>query len=76
MAQHRPWKVEDGLWELVEPLLPTVEPVVPVSRAQAMERPESAVRHLVRVVHGYSVGVPVAGNGYGSGMSCWRRLRD
>ena len=25
MAQRRPWEVEDRLWELIEPLLPTVE---------------------------------------------------
>jgi transposase len=25
MAQRKPWEVEDGLWELIEPLLPTVE---------------------------------------------------
>jgi transposase len=25
VAQRRPWEVEDGLWELIEPLLPQVE---------------------------------------------------
>ena len=25
MAQRRPWEVEDSLWELIEPLLPTPE---------------------------------------------------
>lgn len=25
MAQRRPWEVEDGLWELIESLLPQVE---------------------------------------------------
>jgi transposase len=25
VAQRRPWEVEDGLWELIEPLLPKVE---------------------------------------------------
>jgi len=25
MAQRRPWEVDDGLWQLIEPLLPKME---------------------------------------------------
>ena len=76
MAQRRPWEVEDSLWELIEPLLP---------------RPERRFRHpgrkrlddrkaLCGILFVLYTGVPweflPQELGYGSGMTCWRRLRD
>ena len=76
MAQRRPWEVEDSLWELIEPLLP---------------KPERRFRHpgrrrlddrkaLCGILFVLYTGIPweflPQELGYGSGMTCWRRLRD
>src|ERR1700745_3891031 len=76
VAQRRPWEVEDSLWELIEPLLP---------------RPERRFRHpgrrrlddrkaLCGILFVLYTGIPweflPQELGYGSGMTCWRRLRD
>ena len=76
MAQRRPWEVEDSLWELIEPLLP---------------KPERRFRHpgrrrlddrtvLCGILFVLHTGIPweflPQELGFGSGMTCWRRLRD
>ena len=76
MAQRRPWEVGDSLWGLIEPLLP---------------RPERRFRHpgrkrlddrmaLCGILFVLYTGIPweflPQELGYGSGMTCWRRLRD
>ena len=76
MAQRRPWEVEDSLRELIEPLLP---------------KPERRFRHpgrrrlddrkaLCGILFVLYTGIPweflPQELGYGSGMTCWRRLRD
>jgi transposase len=76
VAQRRPWEVEDSLWDLVEPLLP---------------KPERRFRHpgrkrlddrkaLCGILFVLYTGIPweflPQELGYGSGMTCWRRLRD
>lgn len=39
-------------------------------------RSRGLVRHLVRPVHGHPWEFLPQEMGYGSGMTCWRRLRD
>ncbi len=76
MAQRRPWEVEDGLWELVEPLLPKVERRF---RHPGRKRLDDR-RALCGILFVLSTGMPweflPQELGYGSGMACWRRLRD
>ena len=76
MAQRRPWEVEDRLWELIEPLLPTVE-----RRFRHPGRRRLADRKaLCGILFVLYTGIPweflPQELGYGSGMTCWRRLRD
>jgi transposase len=67
--------VHDGLWELIEPLLPA-----PVPRPRG-GRPRLSDRTcLTGIVFVLRSGIPwqmlPKELGCGSGMSCWRRLRD
>ena len=67
--------VSDELWEVVEPLLPP-EPPKPKGR-----RPRIADRKaLTGVLFVLKTGIPWEDlpqeMGCGSGMTCWRRLRD
>jgi hypothetical protein len=76
-GEQPPWIVPDGLWERIEPLLPVVPRRADQPRPQAAGQPQGPVGHPVCPVHGYPVGVPAAGErGFGSEMTCWRRLRD
>ena len=67
--------VNDELWRIVEPLLPT-EP--PKSRGGRPRIPDRAV--LSGIVFVLRSGIPwrMLPNemGFGSGVTCWRRLRD
>ena len=76
MAQRRPWEVEDGLWELIEPLLPKVERRF---RNPGRKRLDDR-KALCGILFVLYTGIPweflPQEMGYGSGMTCWRRLRD
>jgi transposase len=76
MAQRRPWEVEDGLWELIEPLLPKVERRF---RHPGRKRLDDR-KALCGILFVLYTGIPweflPQELGYGSGMTCWRRLRD
>ncbi|MCC3331563.1 IS5 family transposase [Nocardia abscessus] len=76
MAQRRPWEVEDGLWERIEPLLPTVERRF---RHPGRKRLDDR-KALCGILFVLYTGIPweflPQELGYGSGMTCWRRLRD
>ena len=76
MAQRRPWEVEDSLWELIEPLLPKVERRF---RHPGRRRPDDR-KALCGILFVLYTGIPweflPQELGYGSGMTCWRRLRD
>jgi transposase len=68
--------VSDGLWERIEPLLPTVERRY---RYPGRKRvPDRAA--LTGILFVLKTGVPwehlPQEMGCGSGMTCWRRLRD
>ncbi|WP_234323272.1 IS5 family transposase [Streptomyces bikiniensis] len=76
MARPKPWHVEDELWAVVEPLLPKVERRV---------RHPGRKRHPDRLVFQGILFVPHTGIawehlpqelGFGSGMTCWRRLAE
>ena len=76
MAQRRPWQVEDSLWELIEPLLPT-----PERRFRHPGRRRLDDRNaLCGILFVLYTGIPweflPAGAGIRSGMTCRRRLRD
>jgi transposase len=75
-GQKPPWMVPDGLWERIEPLLP----VVP-RRAEHPGRKRLDDRKvLCGVLFVLYTGIPweflPQELGFGSGMTCWRRLRD
>jgi transposase len=74
-GQQPPWIVPDGLWERIEPLLP----VVP-RRADHPGRKRLADRKgLSGILFVLHTGIPweflPQELGFGSGMTCWRRLR-
>ncbi len=76
MTQRRPWEVEDGLWERIEPLLPVVERRF---RHPGRQRRDDR-KALCGILFVLYTGIPweflPQELGYGSGMTCWRRLRD
>ncbi len=67
--------VPDGLWELIEPLLPAPVPKYRGGRPRLPDR-----TCLTGIVFVLRSGIPwqmlPKELGCGSGMSCWRRLRD
>jgi transposase len=76
VARPKPWDVDDELWALIEPLLPKVE-----RRARHPGRK----RHPDRLVFQGILFVLHTGIawehlpqelGFGSGMTCWRRLAE
>lgn len=76
MARPRPWEVDDELWAVIEPLLPKVE---------RRTRHPGRKRHPDRLVFQGILFVLHTGIawehlpqelGFGSGMTCWRRLAD
>ena len=72
----KPWLVEDELWELVEPLIP-----VPQRRVRNPGRrrlPDRLCLQGILFVLHTGIGWEHLPQelGFGSGMTCWRRLRD
>ena len=76
MAQRRPWEVEDGLWELIEPLLPTVERRFRHPGRKRLDD-RKALCGILFVLHtGIQWEYLPQQLGFGSGMTCWRRLEE
>ncbi|MFK4189197.1 IS5 family transposase [Streptomyces sparsogenes] len=76
MARPKPWEVDDELWAVIEPLLPKVE-----RRARHPGRkrhPDRLVfQGILFVLHtGISWEHLPQELGFGSGMTCWRRLAE
>ena len=76
VAQRRPWEVEDGLWELIEPLLPRVERRFRHPGRRRLDDRKALCGILFVLYTGISWEFLPQELGYGSGMTCWRRLRD
>ncbi|MHA6797408.1 IS5 family transposase (plasmid) [Pseudonocardia bannensis] len=74
--QQPPWIVPDGLWERVEPLLPRRERRFRYPGRKPIDD-RKALCGILFVLH---TGLPweflPQELGFGSGMTCWRRLRD
>jgi transposase len=71
--QSRPWIVSDELWSLVEPLLPTPGPKKVQGRPRVPDR--QALCGILFVLHtGIQWEYLPQELGFGSGMTCWRRL--
>ncbi|MFF5809188.1 IS5 family transposase [Streptomyces sp. NPDC012746] len=71
--QSRPWIVSDELWALVEPLLPEPAPKQVEGRPRVPDR--QALCGILFVLHtGIQWEYLPQELGFGSGMTCWRRL--
>ncbi|MEV8311152.1 IS5 family transposase [Streptomyces flavidovirens] len=69
----RPWIVPDELWLLIEPLLPEPGPKLVAGRPQVPDR--QALCGILFVLHtGLQWEYLPQELGFGSGMTCWRRL--
>ncbi|MFI7020362.1 IS5 family transposase [Streptomyces sp. NPDC050164] len=73
---RKPWEVDDGLWERIEPLLPVIERRF---RYPGRRRLDDR-RVLCGILFVLYTGIPwrylPQELGFGSGMTCWRRLRE
>ena len=67
-----PWVVDDGLWELVEPLLPPWPIRSPGPRPVDDRRCRQPILFVLHTGIGWE-DLPQE-LGFGSGMTCWRRL--
>ncbi|MCX5060202.1 IS5 family transposase [Streptomyces sp. NBC_00461] len=71
--QSRPWIVSDELWSLIEPLLPKPPPKQVEGRPRVPDR--QALCGILFVLHtGIQWEYLPQELGFGSGMTCWRRL--
>jgi transposase len=76
VAQRRPWEVEDELWELIGPLLPKVERRFRNPGRKRLDDRKALCGILFVLYTGLPWEFLPQEMGYGSGMTCWRRLRD
>lgn len=71
--QPRPWIVSDELWSLIAPLLPKPGPKLVEGRPRVPDR--QAFCGILFVLHtGIQWEYLPQELGFGSGMTCWRRL--
>ena len=75
-GEQPPWIVPDELWERIEPLLPRWENALPkLGRKRLPDR--LALQGILFVLHtGIQWEFLPQELGFGSGMTCWRRLAD
>jgi transposase len=70
-----PWIVSDELWELIEPLLPKKERLRPGGRSRHPDR--QTLSGILFVLHtGIAWRHLPLELGFGSGVTCWRRLDE
>ena len=75
-AGGRPWEVEDALWARIEPLLPVVERRYRYPGRKRLDDRKALCGVLFVLYTGIRWEWLPQELGYGSGMTCWRRLRD
>ena len=75
-GEQPPWIVPDELWERIEPLLPRWEYALPkLGRKRLSDR--LALQGILFVLHtGIQWEFLPQELGFGSGMTCWRRLAE
>ena len=75
MSRNKNKEISTALWRKIEPLLPQVVPSIKGGRPRVSD--EMALNGIVFVLR---TGIPweelPQELGFGSGMTCWRRLRD
>jgi transposase len=76
VAQRRPWEVEDELWELIEPLLPKTQRRYRYPGRKRLDDRKALCGILFVLYTGIRWEFLPQQLGYGSGMTCGRRLRD
>ncbi|GLW19897.1 hypothetical protein Stsp01_66400 [Streptomyces sp. NBRC 13847] len=75
VARWKPWEIADELWVVIEPLLPRWSVGLVILRRK--RHPDRLVLGILLVLHSRDrVGTPPAGAGFGSAMTCWRRLAE
>ncbi|MFE2244890.1 IS5 family transposase [Streptomyces virginiae] len=72
----QPWVVDDGLWARIAPLLPVRQRRYRYPGRKAMDDRQVLCGILFVLYTGIRWEWLPAELGYGSGMTCWRRLRD
>jgi transposase len=76
VARRRPWDVEDDLWERIEPLLPEVERRFRHPGRKRLDDPAALCGILFVLYTAIPWEFLPQELGFGSGVTCWRRLRD
>ncbi len=75
-GQQPPWMVPDGLWQRIEPLLPRVERRYRHPGRKRLDDRKVLCGILFVLYTGIRWEFLPQELGFGSGMTCWRRLRD
>jgi transposase len=75
-SARKPWEIEDGLWERIEPLLPVVERNQRRPGRKRLDNRKVMCGILFVLYTGIRWEFLPQELGFGSGMTCWRRLRD
>ena len=75
-VRRKPWEIEDGLWERIEPLLPVVERRFRYPGRKRLDQRKVMCGILFVLYTGIRWEFLPQELGFGSGMTCWRRLRD
>jgi transposase len=76
VGKRKPWEIEDGLWERMEPLLPVVERRYRYPGRKRLDQRKVMCGILFVLYTGIRWEFLPQELGFGSGMTCWRRLRD
>ena len=76
-GEQPPWIVSDGLWERIEPLLPRPVPANPRYPGRKRIPDRQVLCGILFVLHtGIQWEFLPQELGFGSGMTCWRRLEE